>query len=59
LVRFNEAIDQLITKTVSNYSAHKEQETRLFDTMLEDSPDPIAIFDPDGRHLFSIRRWPI
>jgi len=52
LVRFNEAIDQLSPKTVSNYAAHKEQETRLFDTMLEDSPDPIAIFDPDGRHLF-------
>jgi len=52
LVRFNEAIDQLIANSVSSFSALKEQETRLIETMLKVSPDPVAIFDPDGRHLF-------
>ncbi|NMT65011.1 putative bifunctional diguanylate cyclase/phosphodiesterase [Marinobacter orientalis] len=52
LVRFNEAIDQLIANSVSSFSAFKEQETRLIETMLKASLDPAAIFDPDGRHLF-------
>ncbi len=52
LVRFNEAIDQLIANSVSSFSALKEQESRLIDTMLKASPDPTAIFDPEGRHLF-------
>ncbi|MGM0449817.1 MAG: putative bifunctional diguanylate cyclase/phosphodiesterase [Pseudomonadota bacterium] len=52
LIRFNEAIDQLITQSVSSFSARKQQETRLFETMLRTSPDPAAIFDPDARHLF-------
>ncbi|WP_404362574.1 putative bifunctional diguanylate cyclase/phosphodiesterase [Marinobacter sp.] len=52
LVRFNEAIDQLITNSVASYSSRKEQETRLFEAMLEVSPDPSAIFDPAGRLLY-------
>lgn len=52
LVRFNEAIDQLIANLVSSYSARKEQDTRLFETMLKVSPDPAGIFDPDGKYLF-------
>lgn len=52
LVRFNEAVDQLIIKSSSSYSGIKEQETRLFETMLKISPDPAAIYAPDGRHLF-------
>ncbi len=52
LVRFNEAVDQLIANSVSSFSALKEQETRLIETMLKASPDPAAIFDPDGRILF-------
>ncbi len=52
LVRFNEAIDQLIVNSVSSFSALKEQEIRLIETMLKASPDPAAIFDPDGKYLF-------
>ncbi|WP_152206278.1 putative bifunctional diguanylate cyclase/phosphodiesterase [Marinobacter changyiensis] len=52
LVRFNESIDQLIADSVSSYSARKEHETRLFETMLKASLDPAAIFDPDGKLLF-------
>ncbi|TVP53242.1 MAG: EAL domain-containing protein [Halomonadaceae bacterium] len=53
LIRFNEAIDQLIAHSVASYSARKEQETRLVETMLKASLDPMAIFSPDGRHLFA------
>lgn len=53
LVRFNEAIDQLIANSVSSYSFLKEQETRLIETTLKASLDPAAIFDLDGRHLFT------
>ncbi|MDO8863555.1 diguanylate cyclase [Haliea sp. E1-2-M8] len=52
LVRFSEAIDQLIATAVSNFSARKEQETRLIETMLKASLDPAAIFDPAGRLMF-------
>ncbi|MDK8465452.1 GGDEF and EAL domain-containing protein [Marinobacter sp. SS13-12] len=52
LVRFNEAIDHLIANSVSSFSALKEQETRLIETLLKASPDPAAIFDPDGKYLF-------
>ncbi|MFO8140306.1 MAG: diguanylate cyclase [Marinobacter sp.] len=50
LVRFNEAVDQLIASSVSHFSARKEQETHLIETMLKASLDPAAIFDPDGKH---------
>ncbi|MEP1213977.1 MAG: EAL domain-containing protein [Marinobacter sp.] len=52
LLRFIEAIDQLISDSVASYSVRKEQETRLFDAMLKVSPDPSAIFDPNARVLF-------
>lgn len=52
LVRFNEAIDELIANSVWSYSVRKEQDTRLFETMLKVSPDPAGIFDPDGKYLF-------
>lgn len=52
LVRFNETIDQLIANSVASYSDHKEHQTRLFEAMLKVSPDPSAIFDPEGRLLF-------
>ena len=51
-MRFNEAIDELIINSISSYSARKEQATHLVDTMLEAAPDPVAIFDPAGRHLY-------
>ncbi|MFO8141194.1 MAG: GGDEF domain-containing protein, partial [Marinobacter sp.] len=52
LIRFNEAIDQLIASSVASFTAHKDQETHLIETMLKASLDPAAIFDPEGRHLF-------
>ena len=52
LMRFVEIMDQLIAKSASSYSARKDQETRLIQTMLKTSLDPAAIFDPHGKHLF-------
>ncbi len=52
LVRFNEAVDQLIIGSISSFSVLKEQETRLIETMLDVSLDPAAIFEPDGKFLF-------
>ncbi|MDX1560401.1 MAG: EAL domain-containing protein [Marinobacter sp.] len=51
LLRFNEAIDQLIANSVASYSLRKEQETRLFEAMLKVSPDPSAIFDSEAKLL--------
>lgn len=52
LVRFNEAIDQLIANSIASFSAIKDQVSRLVEAMLKASPDPAAIFDPDARYLF-------
>ncbi len=52
LIRFNEAIDQLVADSLSGYSARKDQEIRLIESMMKNNPDPVAIYDPDGRHLF-------
>lgn len=38
-IRFNEAIDQAITESVTSYSFEKEQQTRVFDTVLSSLPD--------------------
>ncbi|WP_341936854.1 GGDEF domain-containing protein [Marinimicrobium sp. C2-29] len=52
LLRFNEAIDQLIVNSVASYTTLKEQDAHLFEAMLRVSPDPSAIFDPSGKLLF-------
>lgn len=52
LLRFNEAIDQLIVSSVASYSVLKEQDTHLLEAMLEASPDASAIFDVDGKFRF-------
>ncbi|NMT63644.1 putative bifunctional diguanylate cyclase/phosphodiesterase [Marinobacter orientalis] len=52
LVRFNEAIDQLIATSISSFSALKDRVTYLIEAMLKTSSDPAAIFDPDGKYLF-------
>ena len=52
LIRFNEAVDQQMTDSVATYSVRKEQQARLIEAMLRVSPDPTAIFDPEGRLLF-------
>lgn len=52
MVRFNEAIDQLIVSSINGFSALKDQVSRLVEAMLKASPDPAAIFEPDGKYMF-------
>ncbi|PXX91882.1 hypothetical protein DIT71_08530 [Marinobacter vulgaris] len=52
LVRFNEAVDQLIATSISSFSAVKDRVTYLLEAMLRASPDPAAIFEPDCKYLF-------
>ena len=52
LIRFNEAIDQAVSESVASYALRKEQQARLFNTMLSVSPDPGYIIDRDGKFLY-------
>ncbi|RZA09312.1 MAG: GGDEF domain-containing protein [Moraxellaceae bacterium] len=53
LIRFNEAVDQAISESVTSYSSEKEQETRVFDTILSSSPDLNFTFDLHGRFMYA------
>ena len=55
LIRFSEAIDQAIVESVTSYSFEKDQQTRVFDTILSTSPDLSFTFDLHGRFLFANR----
>ncbi len=52
LIRFNEGIDQAINESVTSYSFAKEQQTRVFDTILSTSPDLNFTFNLDGRFAY-------
>jgi len=52
LIRFNEAIDQAITKSVISYAFEKEQQLRVFDTVLSSLPDISFTFTLDGRFSY-------
>lgn len=49
LIRFNEAIDQSITESVTGYSVEKEQQMLVFDTILSSLPDISFTLTLDGR----------
>lgn len=53
LVRFNEAVDQALAESVARYSADRQQQSRLFGTLLSSSPDLNFIFGLDGRFLYA------
>ena len=55
IMRFNEAIDQALGESLARYSANKERQTRLFDTLLATSPDLNYIFDSDGVLIYANR----
>ncbi|MBW8079173.1 MAG: PAS domain S-box protein, partial [Gallionella sp.] len=55
LVRFNEAIDQAITESVTSYSFEKEQNTRVFDAILSTSVDLICTVDLKTRLSYANR----
>jgi diguanylate cyclase (GGDEF)-like protein/PAS domain S-box-containing protein len=53
IIRFNEAIDQAISESVSSYSFEKDQQTRVFDTILSSSPDLTFTFDLGVRFQYA------
>src|ERR1039457_576969 len=52
LIRFNEAVDQSINESVTSYSFEKEQQMRVFDTILSSLPDISFTFTLDGRFAY-------
>ncbi len=48
LTRFNEAVDQALTESLSGFSDDKERSARLFDTLLSASPDLSFIVDTEA-----------
>jgi len=55
LIRFNEAIDEVVISSVSSYAEVKERHTRLFDIILKASPDATYVLDADCRFLYANR----
>lgn len=53
LIRFNEAIDQALSESVTSYYFEKEQQTRVFDAILSSTPDLSFTFDLDGRFTYA------
>lgn len=49
LIRFNEAIDQLINESAASYSAEKELQKRAFDAVLSSLPNISFIVTLEGR----------
>jgi diguanylate cyclase (GGDEF)-like protein/PAS domain S-box-containing protein len=52
IIRFNEAVDQSISESVTSYSLEKEKQTRVFETILSSSPDLSFTFDLDGQFAY-------
>ncbi|WP_296810793.1 diguanylate cyclase [Thiocapsa sp.] len=52
VIRFNEAIDQSISHSATSYSFEKEQQARVFDSILSFSPDLTFTFTLDGRFAY-------
>lgn len=52
LIRFSEAIDQSINESVTSYSFEKEQQTRIFDTILSSLPDMTFTLAMNGRFTY-------
>ncbi|HWW71202.1 MAG TPA: diguanylate cyclase, partial [Duganella sp.] len=53
LIRFNEAIDQALSESVTSYYFEKEQRTRVFDAILSSTPDLSFTFDLDGKFTYA------
>jgi diguanylate cyclase (GGDEF)-like protein/PAS domain S-box-containing protein len=53
LIRFNEAIDQALTESVTSYYFEQEQKTRVFNAILSSTPDLSFTFDLHGNFTFA------
>lgn len=57
LIRFNEAIDQAISESVTSFSLEKDQQSRIFDTILSSSQDLTFTFSPAGNLTYGNRAF--
>ena len=53
IIRFNEAIDQAVSESVVSFSNKKEQQTRVFKTILSSLPDLSFTFDLTGKFTYA------
>ncbi|MEP1214817.1 MAG: EAL domain-containing protein [Marinobacter sp.] len=53
LKRFDHEIDIALAQSIENYALKKQQQGRLFETMLSSLPDPCFILDLDGVFLYA------
>jgi PAS domain S-box-containing protein len=53
LIRFNEAVDQLIYEAVGSFYAEKDLQARQFDTILSSMSDHSYILDLDGKFIYA------
>jgi diguanylate cyclase (GGDEF)-like protein/PAS domain S-box-containing protein len=55
MLRFNEAIDQVVAESVAGFAHAGDQRMRLFETILSSSPDHSCILDLDGKFIYANR----
>ncbi|OGB28338.1 MAG: hypothetical protein A3F78_21145 [Burkholderiales bacterium RIFCSPLOWO2_12_FULL_61_40] len=53
LIRFNEAVDQVLAESIAGYSVEKERYALLLDKLLSSSPDLNYILDLEGRVIYA------
>jgi diguanylate cyclase (GGDEF)-like protein/PAS domain S-box-containing protein len=49
MVHFHELLDQMIVEPAAHDIAEKAFDSRLFNTLLQTSPDPLFVLDPQGK----------
>ena len=57
MTRFNEALDQALTKSVARYIDARERQYGLFDALLSRSPDLNYIVDLEGKLIYTNRAF--
>lgn len=53
ILRFNEAVDQALAECIMVYALEREQQSRLFETVLSVSPDHNYILDLEGKFVYA------
>lgn len=55
MIRFNEAIDQVVAESIAGFALAGDQRMRLFETLLSSSPDHSCILDLEGKFVYANR----
>ncbi|WP_374046056.1 diguanylate cyclase domain-containing protein [Massilia sp. R2A-15] len=53
VIRFNEAIDQVVAESLSRFTVMKDRRARLFQSLLDTSPDLNYIAEPSGALIYA------